>query len=351
MRNAAHPSNPSLLLPLMFLLAFLAPLQASAGHAVVHDWPNLPESLILGQVTGVGVDGDDNVFLFRRADRMLRPGKGDDDLGAALFLSTFRQTQPGEKILHDCVLKLDGQSGGLRDAWGSHMYLFPHGLTVDAANNVWLTDTQLHQVFKCDREGNVLMTLGEEGKPGADGTHFNAPTDVAVAADGTFYVADGYGNSRVAKFDKEGKYLLEWGSPGGGPGQFSNPHGISLDSIGNVYVADRYNARIQVFDAAGKFLAEWKSEELGRPWSICIRNESAYIVDGGDQDPKTAPRSRLIVCDLTGKVLEKWGQYGNRDGQMVFPHDLAVDSQGNIYAGEVHYGMRIQKFIPSNQGE
>ena len=318
----------------------------AAEYEVLPQWPNLPENLILGQVAGVGVDTSDNVFIFRRADRVLRPGNAKDDLGAALFLSTFRQTQPEGPILHDTVLKLEGEAGTLQDAWGSHQFQFPHGLTVDHEDNVWLTDTMLHQVFKYDKEGNLLMTLGEAGVPGLDQARFNAPTDVAVAPNGDFYVGDGYGNSRVVKFDKDGKFLLEWGTPGDGPGEFANPHGLSLDSQGRVYVADRYNARIQIFDSEGNFLAQWKSEELGRPWSICIRDDFAYIVDGGDQDPEGPARSRLLKCDLQGNILEKWGSYGNAAGQMVLPHDLAVDSHGHVYAGEVHYGMRIQKFGP-----
>ena len=107
-------------------------------------------------------------------------------------------------------------------------------------------------MFKFDHSGKLLLSVGERGVPGADGSHFNRPTDVATADDGSFYVSDGYLNSRVAVFSPEGRFLFEWGTKGGGPGQFNVPHGIALDSYGRVYVADRGNARLQVFDKKGK---------------------------------------------------------------------------------------------------
>jgi len=223
----------------------------------------------------------------------------------------------------------------------------PHGLTVDHEDNIWLTDIVLHQALKFSPEGELLLALGEAGEAGLGPEHFNAPTGVAVAANGDVYVADGYGNSRVAKFDAEGNFLLTWGEPGDGPGQFSNPHAITIDAEGRVYVADRNNARVQIFDAEGGYLTEWKSEALGRPWSVAIGgNGRAYVLDGGDNSRASAPRSRVVELDLDGAILHRWGRYGLQDGAMVLPHDLAVDQQGCIYVGDVHYGMRVQKFCP-----
>ena len=119
----------------------------------------------------------------------------------------------------------------------------------------------LHQIFKFSHEGNLLLKLGVAKTPGNDSLHFDLPTDVAVADDGSFYVSDGYGNSRVVKFSKEGKYLFEWGKKGDKPGEFNTPHMIDLDTYGNVYVADRENNRIQKFDAHGIFLKEWRNND------------------------------------------------------------------------------------------
>src|SRR6188768_3608793 len=107
-------------------------------------------------------------------------------------------------------------------------------------------------------DGRLLMVLGERGVAGADERHFNRQTDVAVLADGSFYVSDGYRNTRAVKFDATGRYEFEWGGKGSEPGKFNLPHGIALDARGRVLVCDRSNARLQVFDAGGKFIAEWK---------------------------------------------------------------------------------------------
>ena len=145
-----------------------------------------------------------------------------------------------------------------------------HGLAVDSKDNVWVTDTGHHQVFKVSHNGELLMTVGTKGVPGLDGTHLNRPTDVVVAPTGEFYVSDGYGNSRVAKFSADGKFLFDWGSKGTEAGEFDLPHGIALDAKGRVYVADRTNNRIQVFKPDGTFLHQWQSEELGRPWGLTV---------------------------------------------------------------------------------
>ena len=121
---------------------------------------------------------------------------------------------------------------------------------------------------------------------GLDGRHFNKPTDVAVAPDGSFYVSDGYGNSRVAKFSAKGEFLFDWGHKGDQPGEFDIPHGIARDGEGRIYVADRTNSRIQVFKGDGTFLYQWKSPELGRPWALSFGPDGRlYVVDGGDLNP------------------------------------------------------------------
>ena len=229
------------------------------------------------------------------------------------------------------------------------MFTTAHGLTVDHRDNVWVTDSKRHQVFKFSHDGKLLMTLGAKDVPGLDGNHFNGPTDVAVAPGGEFYVADGYGNSRVAKFSADGKFLLDWGRKGDGPGEFDIPHGIALDAQGRVYVADRSNARIQVFDGDGKFLYQWKSEELGRPWGLDIGSDGClYVVDGGDLKLvklTSHNRNRALKLDLQGNILAKWGSFGSYDGQFYWAHDVAVAGNGDVYVGDVYWGMRVQKFV------
>lgn len=304
-------------------------ITSTAGYQVVHGWPQLPPGELLGQVSGVGLDSRGTLILFRRAQR-------------SWPLVDSLSTDPIEA---PTVLLFDSASGGQLGAWGAGRFAMPHGLTVDGQDNVWVTDVALHQVFKFTHEGALLLTLGERAVPGDDSVHFNRPTDVAVAPDGSFYVSDGYRNSRVVRFSKEGRYLFSWGRKGSQPGEFDVPHSIARDAVGRVYVADRNNARIQVFDSAGHFVAEWKGPELGRPWAVRVGADGyLYVVDGGDQPATPPDRARVLKLTRQGRVIESFGSFGNYDGQFVWPHALAVATDGSVYVGDVSTGMRVQKF-------
>jgi DNA-binding beta-propeller fold protein YncE len=137
----------------------------------------------------------------------------------------------------------------------------PHSITVDGKDNVWVADVALNQVFKFSHDGKLLLKLGERAVSGDDHAHFNRPSDVAVAPDGSFYVSDGYRNNRIMKFAPDGKFLFQWGTKGNGPGKLDLPHAIAF-ATGRVYVVDRGNKRIQVFDEEGIYLAEWKGPLL-----------------------------------------------------------------------------------------
>jgi peptidylamidoglycolate lyase len=307
------------------------PTQAVAGRSgyrVVHGWPQLPPGELIGQVSGVGVDSQGAVIVFRRAERR------------------FSDSLSTDPIKSPTILRFDGATGRLLDEWGAGEFAMPHGLTVDAQGNVWLTDLALQQVFKFTHEGTLLLTLGERGVAGTDSAHFNRPTDVAVAPDGSFYVSDGYRNSRILRFSKEGRYLFSWGRKGSGPGEFDVPHSIALDGAGHVYVADRTNARIQVFDSLGHFLAEWKGQALGRPWAVRAGVDGyVYVVDGGDQPTTPPDRARVLKLAPTGRLIDSFGTFGNYDGQFVWPHAIAVAEDGTVYVGDVSAGMRVQKFV------
>lgn len=309
--------------------------QASAGHSagsksyhVVHGWPVLPEGFMFGHVTGVGMDSHNHLFVFHRADHSI--------LGR-----TFDQP-----ISSPVVMCFDAKTGQLLNSWGAGMFLIPHGLRVDQQDNVWVTDIQLHQVLKFSHEGKLLMAVGERGVPGLDGAHFNKPTDIAVAPDGSFYVSDGYGNSRVAKFAPDGKFILDWGHKGVGPGEFDTPHGITVDRDSRIYVADRSNSRIQVFKNDGTFLDQWKSSELGRPWAVTVGSDGyLYVVDGSDLKPWQPDRSHILKLNLNGNIIDKWASYGDYDGQIYWGHDIAVGRDGAVYVGDI-LGRRVQKFVP-----
>jgi len=311
-----------------FLLMAAGPLRAAEPHhEVVKDWPALPENHVLGLCAGVGVDSHNHVFVFHRRERV--------------WSTPF----PSEPIAGATVSVIDSKSGKLITSWGAGQFIMPHGVTIDREDNVWLTDVGLHQVFKFTHDGKLLLTLGERAKPGDDRSHFNLPTDVAVLADGSFYVSDGYKNTRVVKFAADGRYEFEWGGKGDAPGQFNLPHGIAVDSHGRVIVCDRTNSRLQVFDARGKFLTQWKGPHIGRPYGVAVgADDHVFSVDGGDPTAEPAERGKVVEMDAEGRVLDTFGSPGKGPGQFQLGHDIAVGPDGAVYVAEGS-GKRVQKFV------
>lgn len=300
---------------------------AEPAYQVVPDWPTISDGRALGLCAGVGVDSQNRVYVFHRCGRV--------------WATPF----PTEPIDEATVSIFDGPSGRFLRSWGAGQFVMPHGLSIDRDDHVWLTDVALHQVFKLTNEGKLLLTVGERAQPGADHSHFNLPTDIAVLRDGSFYVSDGYKNTRVVKFSADGRYEFEWGTKGSGPGQFILPHGLAVDSVGRVYVCDRSNSRVQVFDAQGVFRAEWKGPKIGRPYGISIDPQGhVFVVDGGDPAMPQAERGKVVELDADGNVLETFGSYGNEAGAFRVGHDIAVAPDGAVYVAEGG-GKRVQKFV------
>ena len=303
------------------------PVPIQPPHEVVRDWPALPESHVLGQCAGVGTDSHNNVFVFHRCGR------------------AWSTPFPSEPISAPTVSVIDGRTGKLLATWGAGEFIMPHGLAIDGEDNVWLTDVGRHQVFKFTPEGRLLLTLGERGVPGADKTHFNLPTDVAVLPDGSFYVSDGYRNTRVIKFTADGRYDFEWGGKGSSPGKFNLPHGIAVDRGGRVFVCDRSNSRLQVFDPKGTFLAEWKGPLIGRPYGVSVGADGhIFAIDGGEPLLKQPDRSKAVELDPEGRVVDRFGSYGTGPGQFQLGHDIAVARDGSVYVADTP-GKRVQKFV------
>jgi peptidylamidoglycolate lyase len=320
------------------------------AYCLAADWPSLPDGLVLGQAAGLGIDSHDVVYVFHRGERSWGTEPSLAARARALWAGLFGEAPARATIAQDTILALDPATGELLASFGTDRFRIPHGLALDPENNIWVTDVGLHQVFKFSPDGELLLSLGEAGRAGDDPAHFNGPTDVAVAADGAVYVADGYGNARVVKFSPAGAYLLAWGGRGGAPGQFDVPHGIAIDARGRLYVADRGNARIQVFDGAGHFLRQIAGPEIGRPWAVDLGADGTlYALDGGDQNP-AQPRSGLLALTPEGEVLARWSGYGYEAGSLVWPHDLAVSSGSDVFVGEVLDANRIQKFRPGCSG-
>jgi DNA-binding beta-propeller fold protein YncE len=287
---------------LLIGLAGSAPSADLPDYQPVPGWPQLPPDVTLGPVSAVATDAADRVYVFHRGKHPV------------------------------LVFERDGKF--LR-SWGDELVKTAHGLRVDPEGNVWLTDIGDHRVLKCSSEGKLLLALGKRGEPGDDADHFNRPTDVAVAPSGEFYVSDGYGNSRVVKFSKEGKFLKQWGKKGAGEGEFNLPHAICLDARGRVYVADRENNRVQIFDGEGHFLEQWK--ETGAPFGLFLTSDGRLLVADG--------RANWVkVLDREGKPLGRWGEKGKGPGQFNMPHAICMDAHGAVYVTDIT-GQRVQKFV------
>ncbi|PRQ06623.1 peptidyl-alpha-hydroxyglycine alpha-amidating lyase family protein [Enhygromyxa salina] len=305
-------------------LGCVGPLQEAT---VVHGWPRHPSGHGLGQATGVDVDLHGHVFVFHRAHR------------------DFDYPPPPGLIAEDTVMMFDPDSGQQLAAWGADRFSIPHGLDVDDQGNVWVTDVGLHQVLKFSHDGELLQTWGVAGEPGDDREHLGLPTDVVVLPDGSFYVADGYENSRVVRFSPTGEFVATWGTRGSGPGQFAVPHGIAWDGDALLYVADRGNRRVQAFGLDGTFEFAWVADELGRPYGIDVAPSGELVViDGGDL-PATGPdRSRVVILSPEGEIRATLGAFGSQDGQFRLGHDVAVGDDGTIYVVDA-WGRRVQKFV------
>jgi DNA-binding beta-propeller fold protein YncE len=203
------------------------------------------------------------------------------------------------------------------------LFVTAHMVRVDSEDNIWTTDVGAHVVLKLDPNGRVLLAFGRMRLPGDDVSHFNQPTDVAFDRSGNVYIADGYGNSRVLKFDKSGVLLLAWGVKGSGRGQFDLPHTIAVDGD-LVYVGDRENARIQIFDTEGRYLKEW---HLGHPFGLFITPDHfIYECD--------AIEGRILKIDRDGRVVGSF-ELPQGSGRRLDAHQIAVCPDGSIYAAEV----------------
>ena len=265
--------------------------------------------------------------------------------------------QPGVDWRWEHIVTVFNAQGDMTEDWTQwdSMFRRPHAVYIspyDAEKHVWIVDDYRHSVFKFSNDGKqLLQTIGEPNVPGDDDSHFYRPTFMAWLPDGTFYVADGYVNTRIVKFDKDGNFLMAWGEKGtadgaGGtpdtrPGFFNNVHGVAVDpETRRVFVNDRANGRVQVFDENGTYLDEWSFGD--RPPSdihlfIIPSDRNLWAFDRGS--------SKVLKYNLDGEFQYSWGTWGDFPGAFWGVHGMAVDSAGNFYTAAVDSG-GAQKFTP-----
>ncbi len=302
-------------------------IDMAIGYKVDPSWPQRPDGVTWGAMTGVTLDAQDNVYVYTRG------------------------TPP--------VQVYDTKGRYLR-GWGQDVLKSAHFIHIDPKGFVWVPDLDTHTVRKFTPEGKLLLTLGTEGRSGCDEKHFYLPTDIAVTPAGDVFVSDGYGNNRIVHFDADGRFVKAWGKMGVKPGEFSIPHAIEVDSKGRLYVCDRNSARVQVFDQRGKFLDEWRNIMV--PWGIhiakgddiwiCGSSPMRWPEKGGFGGP---PKDQLFMrFDPSGKVHQLWTlplcpEGKEKPGEVNVVHGIAVDTKGNVYLGDVN-GKRVQKFVPLPPG-
>ncbi len=258
----------------------------------------MPAGWKFGRVSAVTVDKNNEVYVFHRGDKA------------------------------DPIVVFDAKGNYLR-SWGRGMFGNEHGMRADPDGNIWVTDNGDHQVMKFDNKGELLLTLGVKGEQGEDENHFYRPTDIAFAPTGEVYISDGYGNARVVKFTKAGKYITAWGKHGTGPGEFDTVHSVAVDSKGTVYVADRENNRIQIFDPNGKYLREW--DNLGATQNIFItKDDQCWVITHRDNI------ENITYDTLAGRIMHVDLKTGEILGAMESPgHWIHVTPDNLIFIGSL----------------
>ena len=325
-------------------------------------WPKpLPDNWTLGNVVGVAVDARDHIWVVHRPGSLNLQERGADETPP--LAECCRPAPP--------IIEFD-QAGDVVNAWGGpgDGYEWPeseHGIFIDHLDNVWLAGSGGNdaQVLKFTRAGEFLLQIGRQGRGEGsnDLANFGQPAEIDVDPEtNEVYIADGYGNRRVAVFDADtGEYKRHWGAYGNRPTddaytydpdaplsqQFGRPvHCATLSDDGLVYVCDRVNDRIQVFRKDGTFLNEvviaGRTRGFGSAFDVDFSPDSdqriLYNIDGMNQKVWLIERSSL-------DILGSFGFGGHMAGGFTAAHSLAVDSSGNIYVGETLEGKRVQRFV------
>ena len=339
---------------------------AEIPYESVPNFLKTPDDIYIGEAVGVATNSKGNVFVYTRTG------------GPSVTLGTERSFVRGNGGSR--LFEFDPTGKYIREiGQGLYGFIFAHTVRIDPQDNIWVVDEGSNMVIKFNPEGRVLMTMGRkpealfvpggpprEGGPGpapapaggaagaapatpppvgagVRGDNFNRPTDVAWDAAGNIFVSDGYGNSRVAKFDRNGKFITTWGSRGTAPGQFNLLHSIAVDAAGNVYVGDRTNRRIQVFDNNGVFKTQYL--HVGAPWALCITpGPRQYLYSSNSNGTNNMEYGEIYKMELDGKIIGKFGKAGKLMKEFGSVHEIDCRKDNELLVGEIT-NWRVQKLL------
>lgn len=322
-----------------------------------------PNAVFVGEVGGVGQDSKGRIFVYTRTGHPY----------ATLADNRTFQRGGSRLLVFDRTGKMTGE-------WGQDVYGFNAaiGLRVDPQDNIWTVDEVASQIVKFNPDGSVGLVLGrkpetigvrpntpppgggggrgggpEGGGPGGGrgnalpgagvpGSTFNRPQDVAWDKAGNIYIADGLGNNnRIAKFDKEGRFIRQWGSTGTENGQFRGVKALAIDAAGNVYAADLGNKRIQVFDGDGNYKSQFSG--IGSPLTMCMTTGATqYLYISHSGDPDGMEDAYIQKVGLDGKVLGKFGSAGRLPKQFGLANTIDCRNENELLVGEMAV-WRVQK--------
>jgi len=298
----------------------------------VPNFLKLPQNLYLGEGIGVATNSKGHIFVYTRSQST----------------RLFEFDQKGTYI------REIGE--------GLYGFMFAHAVRVDPQDNIWAVDEGTNMVIKFNPEGRVVMLLGRRPEsvegllatpapnvvPPAQPYLFNRPTDVAWDAAGNIFISDGYGNSRVVKYDKNGRFITSVGTKGPAPGQLNLPHSIATDARGNVYVADRTNRRIEVFDNDLTFKSIY--DQVGAPWALCITPGQHQYLYSSNSNPDNnnseiaAVTGEIYKMELDGTILGKFGHAGKQLGAFGTVHAIDCRNENEITVSEIT-AWRVQRLM------
>ena len=382
-----------LLVPSMLIAFVQQPPASNADRRSAQDWPFGPYQIVAnwpkplpdtrhshngwtwGSMGSVFAETPDRIWVAQRGElplpegaapwtpyAALNPTRGNSNSNTDGLTATCQPTTlRGWERRWEHVIFVVDRNGNLVDEWPQHDKLFgqmpcgrgPHTIKMspyDPAKHVWVIDDQLHVIYRFTYDGKLEFTLGQLGVRGRGPNTFDRPTDIAWLPDGTYFISDGYGGTRVAKFDRNDKFIMDWGSAPKnpaqpGPSEFNTPHSIAISADRRVFVVDRGHQRMQVFDENGKFLDMWPLRSPTWPAEITTLVTNHIITADGYIWAGDAGTNRILKYDLNGNFLYSWGAPGPQAGRLNCPHGLSTDQERNFYIADC-FGGRVQKFTP-----